>query len=53
MFTLLKRLTESLTKTKKYQDDVEQYVASKNPKTIAEVEHWINQYTQSKKGWSL
>ncbi len=28
-----------------YQSDVEAFVASKNPKSTADVEHWIQVYT--------
>jgi hypothetical protein len=37
-----------------YQDSVEQYVVSKNPKTTCEVEYWIRRYDQGiNKGWVL
>lgn len=28
-----------------HQSDIEEFVASKNPKTPADVEHWIKVYT--------
>ena len=28
-----------------YRSEVEQYIDSKNPKSAAEVEHWLQQYT--------
>jgi hypothetical protein len=30
-----------------YKSDVEQYIASKDPKSAADVEHWIQQWTYS------
>ena len=45
---------KNLFMTPSYQDDIEYYVASKQPKTTAEVEYWIQHYIQRKdKGWSL
>ena len=50
---MLKWIT-SLFKTASYQDDVEYYVASKQPKSTAEVEYWIQHYNQQKhSGWVL
>lgn len=43
----------SLFPERTYQDSVDSYVASKNPTTTAEVEHWIRQYDLNQKGWSL
>ena len=40
---------KSLFATPSYQDDVEYYVASKQPKSTAEVEYWIREYDQHKK----
>ena len=39
-----------------YLDDVEYYVNSKQPKSTAEVEYWIQYYTYQKNnngGWAL
>lgn len=37
-----------------YQDSVEYFVASKQPKSTAEVEYWVRYYdTQKAKGWAL
>ena len=30
------------------RSDVEQFIVSKNPKSAADVEHWIKQWTYSK-----
>ena len=30
-----------------YKSDVEQYIASKDPKSAADVEHWIQQWNYS------
>lgn len=42
----------SLFAAQSYQDQLDSYIASKNPTTTVEVEHWIRQY-DSHKGWSL
>lgn len=31
--------------------DVEEYILSKNPKTPADVEHWLQQYTYNTQTW--
>jgi hypothetical protein len=36
-----------------YQDNIEQFVLSKNPTTTAEVEYWIRKYDTKEKGWVL
>ena len=43
----------SLFTSPSYQDDVEYYVASKQPKSTAEVEYWIRHFEQQylHKGW--
>ena len=46
--SLIKRLQNYFT----YKSDVEQYIESRNPKTTADVEHLIQQYTyQNHKNW--
>jgi hypothetical protein len=33
---------------------VEKYIVSKNPQTVADVEHWAKEYTRKQnQGWSL
>ena len=51
IFTWLKGLFAEQS----YQDGVEFYIASKNPTTAAEVEHWIREYDQKTRngGWAL
>lgn len=44
---------KSLFSQRQYHDSVEYYVASKQPKSTAEVEYWIRHYDQHRKGWSL
>ena len=45
---------KSLFTTPTYQDDVEYYVTSKQPKSTAEVEYWINYYNQQQqKKWAV
>jgi len=45
---------KSLFNTATYQDSVEYYVTSKQPKSTAEVEYWINYYNQQQyKKWAL
>ena len=48
---LLKWIT-SLFIAQSYQDQLDSFVASKNPQTTADVEHWIRQY-DSRKEWAL
>ena len=46
--SLVKRLQNYFT----YKSDVEQYIESRNPKTAADVEHLLQQYThQNHKNW--
>jgi hypothetical protein len=46
--SLVKRLKDCFT----YKSDVENYIESKNPKTAADVEHWLQQYTyHDQKNW--
>jgi len=42
---------KSLFAAQSYQDQLDRYIASKNPANTAEVEHWIRQYGQ--RGWQL
>jgi hypothetical protein len=42
---------KSLFAAQSYQDQLDAYIASKNPTTTIEVEHWIREYGQ--RGWSL
>ena len=45
---LVKRLQGGFTN----KSDVEQYIESKNPKTAADVEHWLQEYTyQNQRNW--
>jgi hypothetical protein len=48
---------KSLFTTPSYQDDIEYYVTSKQPKSTAEVEYWIQYYTYHRNsnngGWAL
>lgn len=41
----------SLFAAPSYQDQLDSFVASKNPTNTAEVEHWIREYGQ--RGWLL
>jgi hypothetical protein len=46
--SLVKRLQNCFT----YKSDVELYIESRNPKTAADVEHLLQQYTyQNHKNW--
>lgn len=46
--SLVKRLQNCFT----YKSEVEQYIESRNPKTAADVEHLLQQYTyQNHKNW--
>ncbi len=53
MITAILQWAKSLFTERSYQDSVESYVASKQPKSTAEVEYWIREYDQHQKGWSL
>jgi len=53
MFTALIEWIKSLFEDRSYQDSVEYYVSSKNPKSTAEVEYWIRHYDQHRKEWAL
>ena len=53
MITAIIGWIKSLVQERTYQDSVEYYVASKNPKTTAEVEYWIREYDTHRKTWSL
>jgi hypothetical protein len=45
MFERLKELLQRvINSTGRHQSDVEQYVTSKNPTSIAEVEYWVRQF---------
>lgn len=44
---------KSLFVAQSYQDSLEYFVASKNPRNTAEVEYWIQYYDTHKRGWSL
>jgi predicted DNA-binding transcriptional regulator AlpA len=41
--SLKERLKEMFSN--RYKSEVDQYIESKNPKSAAEVEHWLQQYT--------
>ena len=53
MITAILKWAKSLFQTRTYQDSVEYYVASKQPKSTAEVEYWVREYDQHKKAWIL
>lgn len=53
MISALLAWAKSLFATRSYQDSVEHYVASKHPKSTAEVEYWIREYDQQRKEWAL
>lgn len=41
--SLVERLREMFPKT--YNSDIEEFIISKNPKSAADVEHWVQEYT--------
>ena len=53
MITAILEWAKSLLQTRSYQDSVEYYVASKHPKSTAEVEYWIREYDTRRKDWAL
>lgn len=44
MQEFLKKLVEFFVPHSTYQSEIDAYIASKNPSTAVEVEHWIRQY---------
>jgi hypothetical protein len=56
MLTKLIAQIKSLFTSPSYQDSVEYYVISKQPKSTAEVEYWVQHYNYHKHnggGWAL
>lgn len=53
MITAILGWVKSLLQTRTYQDSVEYYVASKQPKSTAEVEYWVRHYDQHRKEWGI
>lgn len=55
MLTLIAHLIKPLIKDteRQHQNDLDRYIASKNPTTTAEVEHWQREYDkrQTAQGW--
>jgi hypothetical protein len=41
---------KSLFATPSYQESVDKFIASKQPKTIAEVDYWVNYFMQHRFG---
>jgi len=46
--TLVKPLMQKTWDYNQYQNDVDAYVATKNPTNSAEVEYWVRQYDMRK-----
>ncbi len=53
MITKILQWVKSLFQERSYQDSVEHYVASKHPKSTAEVEFWIREYDQRRQEWVI
>jgi hypothetical protein len=51
MIHYLTKIFNWLTKSYGYQDSLDSYLVTKNPKSAAEVDYWIRQYDFNKKGW--
>jgi hypothetical protein len=48
--SLVERLREMFPN--QYKSDIEEFILSKNPKSTADIEHWIQQYTyHNNKNW--
>lgn len=48
------KFLKSLFDTAQTSSVIEKYIASKNPLTVADVEHWEKEYTRKQnQGWSL
>lgn len=53
MITTISEWVKSLFAKRTYQDSVEYYVASKHPKSTAEVEYWVREYETKQKDWAF
>ena len=53
MITAILKWIKSLLAERTYQDNVEYYVASKHPKSTAEVEYWVREYDIKRRDWVL
>lgn len=52
MLGILERLAEMFPK-QHYQNELEQYIVSKNPTTSAEVDHWTKEFQHRTSGRSF
>ena len=51
MLTIIKNLFQKLTSAVKQPSPLEAFIMSKNPKDIADVEHWARIYSHKNGGW--
>jgi hypothetical protein len=54
LINTLKKWAKSLTSERLQQANIEHYVISKNPQSVADVEHWAQEYTRKQtQGWAI
>ena len=51
MLTIIKNLLQKLSAATKQSSPLETFIMSKNPKDIADVEHWARIYSHKNGGW--
>jgi hypothetical protein len=50
MLTQIKKLLQGVFRNTSYQSDLERFILSKNPTSVAEIEHWSKIYDLHQKG---
>lgn len=50
MFTQLKELLQRVFSNMSYQSDLERFILSKHPTSVAEIEHWSKVFDLHQKG---
>lgn len=53
MIAYIQKMFDSADKSQTYGSELERYVASKGPQSVAELEHWTKQFDHARnsKGW--
>ena len=51
ILTIIKNLFDKLSNATKQPSSLEAFIISKNPKDIADVEHWARIYSHKNGGW--
>lgn len=47
MLKKLKELLQRVVRTNKYQSDIEKFIISRNPSSVAEVEYWARVFDRT------